>query len=192
MMDQLSSQLHVDLETFGIQSTSQVLSIGAVFGEIDEFYVEIDTGYYERHGSQFTINQSTLEWWEKQGGFQPSLTTLDTPMEATKKFVEWVKDVTANTENWTVWANSPSFDCAILQHHMQVFGLSVPWAFWQERDVRTMKSLAQDMRLPIRFPKNPHNALQDAKNQRDLVASCYMTFALKVQQANEFAAGVGT
>ena len=61
-MELLNSQLHVDLETFGIQSTSQVLSIGAVFGLGDEFYVEVDTSLYFTHGEAFTVDASTLEW----------------------------------------------------------------------------------------------------------------------------------
>lgn len=173
----MSPQLHVDLETLGIKSTSQMLSIGAVIGE-NEFYVEVDTSMYGQNPHDFTLDQSTVDWWEERGGFQPTQDTMHSPYEATALFVQFVD---AHTDelgtDWTIWANSPSFDCAILLHHMWVFRLICPWRFYQERDVRSIKSLAQDLRLPIRYPQNPHNALEDAKNQQEVVRRVYLTLA---------------
>ena len=187
MDDVINSQVHIDLETLGISSTSRILSIGAVCGE-DEFYTEIDTLIYNTLPpamDKFTFDQSTLDWWEEQGWFQPTLYKLSTPSEAVSNLVVWIGEIMAEKKDVTIWANSPSFDCAILLHHMRVFNITPPWRFYLERDVRTIKSLASDLKLAIRPVQNPHNALQDAKNQQAFVASVFATLAQKVHKANQ-------
>lgn len=166
----MKDQLHVDLETMGIERTSRILSIGAVY-ENTEFYVEVDQSHYV--GDKFTQNQSTVEWWARQGGFTPSCPPVS-PFQAIDTFGLWVAQV-ADLAKMTVWANSPSFDCEILSHHFEFHNLARPWEFWQERDVRTIKMLARDLRLGVKEPQNPHHALADAKNQQQLVHSVYQT-----------------
>jgi DNA polymerase III epsilon subunit-like protein len=176
-------QCHVDLETLDTRHTSKILSIGAVFND-EKFYVEIDQSHYVN--TPFTESQSTVEWWAKRGGFQPS-EVPKSPYEAITKFHIWLRNQTERLSDWEVWANSPTFDCEKLRFHMEHFSLRVPWKFYQERDVRTMHSLAQAMRLGVRKPENPHNALQDAANQRMYVESIYSALANHVQLSRETA-----
>lgn len=180
----IPTQCHVDLETYDTRDTAKILSIGAVM-EDEKFYVEIDQSHYEN--TPFTESQSTVEWWAAQGGFQPSETDLKSPYEAITKFHVWLRNQTEQLMTWEIWANSPSFDCDILQFHMKHFKLTPPWKFYQERDVRTMHAMAQAMRLGVRKPENPHNALQDACNQRIYVESIYAAVAQHVQLSRETA-----
>jgi DNA polymerase III epsilon subunit-like protein len=173
-------QCHVDLETLGTRTSSRILSIGAVFGD-QTFYAELDQTVYPEG---FTVDDSTMTWWEKQGGFQPTQTPVS-PYEATTKFHIWLTSMTVTLDEWEVWANSPSFDCAILRHHFAGFGLRTPWAFWQERDVRTIKNLAVQLQLGVRFPNNPHNALKDAANQRVMVETVQTALAEHVHLSRE-------
>lgn len=177
------NQVHVDLETLDTRPTSKVLSIGAVCGT-EEFYCELDQSVYAM-SQEFTYSQSTLDWWDEQGGFQPSVEPVN-PFVAISNFSRWFAEVTAELSDVEVWANSPSFDCQILTHHFTYFGVTQPWKFYQERDVRTAKALATALRLNVRQAKNPHNALQDAKNQQAMVDSIYQTLVSKVQAANEY------
>lgn len=181
-MQVIDEQLHIDLETMGVRPSSQILSIGAVFGD-DEFYVELDTSWYASRPADFTVDTSTQEWWMRRGGFTPTQDSLVSPMEACTTFARWVTDVTAKVSDFTVWANSPSFDCNILNHHFRTYLINQPWKFYQERDVRTIKRLSEEMRLHVRIPENPHNALQDAKNQRSVVSSVYQTLAADLERA---------
>lgn len=167
------AQIHVDLETLGVRHTSQILSIGAVHGA-NTFYREIDA--YQYNPNEFTEDASTLEWWVKQGGFIPTQ-DLVSPMQAVSSFAQWVLAIREQHNDIEVWANSPTFDCAILRHHFKIFSLSCPWEFWSERDVRTVKGVAKALNMNITAPKNPHNALKDAKNQQAMVASFYETVA---------------
>lgn len=174
------SQCHVDLETLDTAATARILSIGAVFKE-ETFYAEIDTSLYNQ---EFTTSEATMRWWDRQGGFQPSTTPMP-PYEAITKFQIWLSGLTISDPDYEVWANSPSFDCAILRNHLKAFNLRCPWEFWQERDVRTIKNLAVSLNLGIRFPKNPHNALQDAANQRILVESVQGALGQHIQLSRE-------
>jgi hypothetical protein len=176
-------QCHFDLETLDTLNSAKILSIGAVFGD-EHFYVEVDQSHYEN--TPFTESKSTVEWWEKQGGFQPS-EEPKSPYEAITKFHIWLRQCTESLHSWEIWANSPSFDCEIIKFHMRHYKLSPPWKFYQERDVRTMHSMAETMNLGVRKPTNPHNALQDASNQRVYVEAIYETVAKHVQLSRETA-----
>jgi hypothetical protein len=165
-----TARIHVDLETLGVRHTSQILSIGACHGT-DTFYCEVDISTYNTE--YFTQDQNTLDWWLNQGGFVPTQEVIS-PLRAINEFVVWFNDIRDQHEDVQVWANSPSFDCAILRHHFKTYALSCPWPFWCERDVRTVKSLIRDMRINIRERKNDHNALRDAQNQQQMVEAFYI------------------
>jgi hypothetical protein len=172
-------QIHIDTETLGIKHTSRLLSIGAVCGA-SEFYVEVDQTHYT---DKFTTCDSTAAWWERQGVFIPTAEQLLSPHAATLELMQFVMDETFGSDDFEVWANSPSFDCAIIRYHCQQFSSNVPWAFWQERDVRTIKNFAKAMRIKTHVPDNPHHALEDAKNQRDLVDGVYAVAASMLNDA---------
>lgn len=167
----IPAQIHLDLETLGVKHTSQILSIGAVHGT-DIFYREIDA--YQYNPDDFTMCDSTIKWWTARGGFIPSQ-DLESPANAIAQFAGWVADITDSDPDTEIWANSPTFDCAILRYHMSKLHISCPWNFWQERDVRTIKNAAKALGIPLRGAPNPHNALKDARNQAELVHSFYFT-----------------
>jgi len=62
-----------------------------------------------------------------------------------------------------VWANSPSFDCEQLEHAGEAVGVSMPWEFYQERDVRTLDALPHSVDLDQQGTE--HTALDDALYQ---------------------------
>ena len=168
------NQIHLDLETLDTAHTAQILSIGACWGP-RTFYVEVDAKEY--NPVHFTFSSATKEWWDKQGGFKSTVQTR-LPYEALFMLSTWIEDIQSNSkEPLEIWANAPSFDCAILKYHFAYMNIECPWPFYMERDVRTVKALATQMRLNIRTFKNPHNALQDARNQQKYVDSVYMTLA---------------
>ncbi len=174
-MFDISNQVHIDLETLDTAHTAKILSIGAVCAE-ETFYCEIDQALYPQ-GDVFTASQDTIEWWESQGGFKPSCESVS-PAAAMACLSDWWGMVAAhNLDGCEVWANSPSFDCKIINHHLTTLAASPLWNFWQERDVRTVKAVAKAMKLPIRTFNNPHNALKDALNQQAYVKSVYSTLA---------------
>lgn len=72
-------------------------------------------------------------------------------------FAQWFDDADE------VWANSPSFDCELLEAAYDAVGLEAPWDFYQERDYRTLSSLP--VAVDVEFEGVEHDALDDAKHQ---------------------------
>lgn len=177
------NQIHIDLETLDTRHTSRILSIGAACGT-ETFYEEVDQASYEQGELAFTTSNETVAWWDERGGFQPTKEPI-TPSQMTSKLALWIGEVTDTVADFEVWANSPSFDCAILMHHFKYYSIAPPWQFYRERDVRTIKALYQHLRLNIQKYTNPHHALQDAINQQKMVDSVYMTLGAVVQAHNE-------
>lgn len=160
-----ANQVHVDLETYDTAHTAKILSIGAVCG-VDTFYCEVSQGEYPEMA--FTESEATRKWWDDQGGFVPTVES-DSPSQCIHSFCVWFLRVTDGMDDVEVWANSPSFDCDILIHHFRYYGVNLPWKFYQEQDVRTIKRLARRLNLGIEMKTNDHNALRDAQNQQRFV-----------------------
>lgn len=157
-----TTRVMVDIETLGLEPGAAIVSIGAVvFGPAhtgDTFFRSIDRESCVEAG--LTIDEDTLEWWQDQE-------------EAAKGQLEGgepLSDVLASFGSWyvgkgadEVWANSPSFDCEMLEAAYQAVGLEEPWAFHDERDYRTLRSLPCAVDLEPNGTE--HNALDDALNQ---------------------------
>lgn len=179
-------QVHLDLETLDTVNSARILSIGAVCDTVD-FYVEVDTTHYS---DDFSVSESTLAFWARQGGFRRSEEKLVSPAEAVMLLAEFITGAVGGAKDYEVWANSPSFDCSMLRHHYSAYSLPCPWQFWQERDVRTIKNTARELGLNLRELINPHHALQDAKNQKALVDSFYKTLRRDIGLARNCLEGV--
>lgn len=173
-------QIHIDLETLDTEHTAKVLSLGAACGS-KTLYVEIDQSHY---GPQFTESQSTVDWWAAKGGFKPHTDSLTTPHSALASLCAFIHDASGG-DDFEVWANSPTFDCAIIRNHYRAFNMACPWGYWQERDVRTIRKLAERLRLNVARLTNPHHALIDAQNQEALVCAVQRTLGDSLQQLRD-------
>lgn len=154
----------VDLETMGRGPGCPILSIGAV--EFDhtglgrEFYEVAHMPTQIILGLQ--VDPDTERWWGEQTvkarkvlteAHQPNQTSLPLVLE---NFAAWLpKDA-------CVWGNGADFDNSILAYAYKQCGMASPWAFWNSRCFRTLKSFS-DVRTP-RIGTH-HNALDDAKTQ---------------------------
>jgi DNA polymerase III epsilon subunit-like protein len=151
----------IDIETVGLDVGSAIVEIGAVQfapGEsIDEtFYSSVSLTSCQDAG--LTIGADTIEWWL---GENPEIATDvlvggDDLADALNEFVTWYNVVNPDE----VWANSPSFDCEMLEHAGEQVGVPMPWDFYQERDVRTLDALPHS--VEIEQNGTEHTALDDA------------------------------
>lgn len=165
-------ELMIDIETLSTQPNAAIISIAAVLFNIETkqfatptFYEEIDHVTL----NDFHKDPKTLAWWEKQQQPIPQGTTsIESALRALIVFIE-------KTPPARIWANSPSFDLVILKHACSHFDLVWPIAYWQERDVRTLKDVAK-------APKNfnaTHNAIEDCISQIRVVTDCFNAILLK-------------
>jgi len=157
----------IDIETLSTDKTATIVSIGAVvfdpkaggdeFSNEDKFYTVCDVN------QQRLVDVSTVTWWMSQSDAAREVFTdrnavhITAALQSLKSFIEEVCPD-------GIWANSPSFDLRILEDAFRQFDISIPWMFWQERDVRTLKNVINKDRMP-EFEGTAHNALADAAHQ---------------------------
>ena len=73
----------------------------------------------------------------------------------------------SGTSRYGPWCNGASFDFPILATAYRLVKKPLPWEFWKERDLRTLKGLNPDLR--VERDGVHHNALDDARHQARLV-----------------------
>lgn len=150
-----------DIETVGLERDCAIVEIGAVQFEPpsligETFHASVSLTSCQEAG--LTIDADTLEWWL---GDQPEIASEvlvggDDLADSLIAFVDWYNDI----EPHEIWANSPSFDCEMLEHAGKQVGVPMPWDFYQERDVRTLDALPHD--VDIEQDGVEHTALDDA------------------------------
>lgn len=160
-------KLMIDLETLGTTQKAHVLSMGLAFFD--------DTGVvFSRHmllPPQGQENRersySTVMWWVTQAVKNPdaakALLVSHEEGYSVGSALCQLRDDIATHKPTEVWANSPTFDCAILRDLYDHNQMATPWQFWTERDFRTLKAVANSP-APA-FDGVQHNAEADAIHQ---------------------------
>ena len=157
------TQVMVDLETLGNNSTAVIIAIGAVefdpkSGELGrEFYRVVDGQSCVDAGLKMDV--STVMWWMQQDiAARAAFQTKGVPIVAALgDLAEWLP------EEACMWGNGATFDNVILSNAYRAVSLKQPWPFWGDRCYRTLKNLRPD----VKFVREGtyHNALDDAKSQ---------------------------
>jgi len=169
--------LVIDLETLGTVPGSVILSIGAVFVDLVEettgepFYIRVDIEDSKRHG--LIEMGSTRQWWEKQDGQaayealrHPERVPLDKALEQFARFVR------RESSNVQVWGNGSDFDNALLAVAYYKVGQALPWAYWNNRCLRTLRHQHSDV-LVRRADDTPHHAMYDALHQAEILLALH-------------------
>lgn len=174
----------IDIETLGVRPTSLILSIGVCwfdptkqqsFDELlrksihmviqqPEVYDAMLSNEFSFASQNFTIDESTVDWWKRdqsEGILELSKTKFFIPLR--KSLIDLRACMGGETR---VWANSPSFDLAILKHAFEVCDEPISWKFYQERDLRTLLDIKKvDKREFKEENFIPHRADHDAAFQ---------------------------
>nr|WP_240348947.1 3'-5' exonuclease [Pectobacterium aquaticum] len=173
----------LDMETLGVSVTAPIISIAAVYfdpktGDVgDSFYTVINLESSLDNG---VIEPNTLAWWMTQSDEarkvfnDPSAIALEDALHRLSDFAN--RD--GGTDHLQVWGNGASFDNAIIAHTYRQSGLDLPWAFRNDRDVRTIVSLCyalKNVNVLSRVMREGihHNALDDAIYQARYVSLAY-------------------
>lgn len=177
----MTTAISIDIETMSTAPNAAIASIGACRFAIggdgigdwigDTFHVHVSLASCQRHG--LAIDAGTVLWWLGQDdnarsaliGGQQDAAPLVTALEALANFIEATDD--GGPEKPTIWANGASFDLPILASAYRAVGMPLPWKYWNERDLRTLKALRQKCR--IAHAGIAHHALDDAVHQARLI-----------------------
>jgi hypothetical protein len=172
----MNTDIMIDLETLATSTDATILTIGAVkfdpFGKdieepaMDSFYVRVDLDSCDELG--LAVNDDTIAWWAQQSkeaqdeafGTDGRIHIRDA-MDQLYKFCWGAK---------RVWSNGAAFDIPICETAYKRLNKSIPWSFWQVRDVRTAFDLGIN---PNRPTVTAHHALQDAYNQAVGIQNVY-------------------
>lgn len=169
----MKPSIMIDLETLGTKPGSVISSIGACcfdphgswIGE--QLHIHVDHVDSVKRG--FNIEAETVAWWFAQGDTARQAITAGQAIaypvvSALEKLGHFVRS--NGSEPW-IWCNGGSFDFPILAAYFAKFDKPLPWDYWQEMDLRTLKNLNKSLRLERQGTH--HDALADAIHQARLV-----------------------
>lgn len=204
---QTNIHLMVDIETLGKKPGAPVVSIGAVLfdprKQDDVSFLE-ERAFLRRVDIEDAINcgavdGETIKWWfsQEDAAIKALVTgealSLKHALEDFRQYAvhRWPKgdDKFFNghcqyPQACVVWANSPDFDCKILEYACREVGEVFPFQFFQYRCLRTLKDLAWP-NGPDSVPKFAagvkHDARADAVNQALVVQAGYKALGLSTQ-----------
>ena len=148
------NHIMLDLETMGKRSNSVIVSIAAVPFNLETGEISNDV-FYERVGFQSCLNlglkiqASTVLWWMKQN--EEARNEICYGADDIQTVIEELNDFFSRlNNNFQIWGNGANFDIGILQDAYHICGYNnLPWKFRNERDVRTLVSLAPHIKKQI-------------------------------------------
>lgn len=159
----------IDFETLSTMPNAAALSLGGVNFTADglldeEFYVNIDGEDCIGYGLH--VMASTVKWWADQSAEARAALEVDKKplLVAMTLFNDWVKKTKAEI----VMGNGADFDNPILRSCFNALDADPPFAAYNGRCYRTLKSLPQAPKMAKRHGTH-HNALDDARSQ-----ACHM------------------
>jgi hypothetical protein len=154
----------IDIETLSHKSNGVIISIGAVYFDINtgetgnQFYINIDPQSCIDMG--LTMSASTVMWWLSQdkAAINKLMDRQDNLITALHELALFIQPDTY------LWGNSARFDLGMLNNAYDACNLPLPWKYWQERDVRTLVSFNPDLKKSI-VNDLPHDAISDCLYQ---------------------------
>jgi len=170
----------LDLETMATGRKPLLASIGAVFFDLEtgetgeEFSCNVRLSSSAKYG--LVADGGAIEFWLTQPD-EARLALLKDPEpialpDALKRFSKFYGE----TRKSNVWGNGCGFDNIALEEAYTAIGKETPWAFYNDRDVRTLTQLGKMVGIDYKaVPREGvyHNALDDAKHQ---VKYCSMIY----------------
>ncbi|ENL7679175.1 3'-5' exoribonuclease [Enterobacter hormaechei] len=183
--DMLYTHLMVDIESMGEKPDAPIVSIGAVFfdpasGQMGpEFYKVISLESAMGWGG--VPDASTILFWLKETSEARSEIVMDHAIpldDALLQFKDFIAENAANGKDTVqVWGNGATFDNVLLENSYARTGISCPWKYWNNRDVRTIvelgKAVGYTPRHEIPFEGEPHKAISDARHQVKYVSAIW-------------------
>lgn len=168
------NHLMIDLETMGTAVNAPVVAIGAVYfdpetgSQGETFDAAIDVADAMRYGR---ASGDTIKWWLEQGDAARQKVVRGREM-AVPVFQKFHAFCLKHGDRAKPWGNGASFDISILEYAFgRILEKSAPWQFWNVRDCRTIKDLADGLvTFNGKLEGVAHTALDDAKHQAEWVS----------------------
>ena len=178
----------IDLETVGLDTTSAILQIGAIFYNMDtfetisEFCMNVDHQKLLDDGN-FTSEKSTMEFWERQDPLIKESVFSDPkpPHFVAQSFIGWV-NLNRKGKAFTLMSNHILFDITKIDYFLDVLidcNLTDETKYNRIEDFATIRNLAKWLDhdlledMEAEYPHNNlHNALEDCQWQLYSLKCC--------------------
>lgn len=162
----------IDLETLGSTPETPVISLGAVFFDIEKktlgptFYMTVDVNEQIKRGRKPTGD--TIKWWMGQADAAKKVfhEQAKSAVLVLQTFTQWYKN--NYPKGAYVWGNGSTFDISILENMFRDYGLDIPWGYNKAMDLRTFKRF-QAKGEQVKKSGVNHNALDDAVSQAQYI-----------------------
>lgn len=174
----------IDIETLGTKPGCVIASIAAV--QFDPVAGKLGSEHYWQLDVQRQISSgahcewSTFRWWldQPKEAIESTFARMKEGLfdgTALQELADVIHDASFQREPGAIWANSPSFDLAILEGAFRDHNIEVPWGYRQPRDCRTAFAMTGfDFKAFIKTHDTvAHNALCDARLQALGVIEAY-------------------
>ena len=160
--------LMIDTETMGMPPDGALLSIGAVFFDLQTctlgptFNQSINLSTSVRDGG--TLTPGTIIWWlgqsqEARDAVRFSAIDIRTVLQDFSDFI----DEHSYHKNVRLWGNSSSFDLSIVGSAYKRAQIKQPWHYTNERCFRTVRNMYPHVEYMYASKgTGAHNALADA------------------------------
>ena len=181
------THIMLDLETMGNRSNSVIVSIAAVPFNL-ETGIYANNYFYERIDFQscldvgLKVQGSTILWWMQQN--EEARKEICKPANkihlALRNLEIYLNSFGSNFE---IWGNGARFDMGLLQDAYHACSYDkLPWKFGNERDVRTLVSLAPHIKEQTSNVGVAHNPVDDCIFQINYCCAIYQHLNNKPQQ----------
>ena len=182
----------IDIETLSTSKNAVIISLGAVFFDIETGKIGSSFYYTIKRDSCWTYgleeDGETLLWWSEQSEEAKAALTCPDAEELPQvlhDFAGWLAENTPEDLKVEIWGNGPSFDNAILDNAYRACDIKTPWRYSNERCVRTIVNLGRQLlninpKATIERVGTHHNALADAEHQAKYVSAIYKALNAKV------------
>lgn len=182
----------LDLETIGLCDNAVITQLSAVAFSMEDGVIFEDfnkhIGIRNSVQKGLKIDGSSMEWWFKQPDknyedvFVKAMTSEIRLEDVLAEFTAWIKFLKETygldyKSNVNVWGNGALADNKWIRQAYKVCNMEPPWAFHEDRDVRTLAELGRrlfnyEYRNAV-FEGTVHNALDDCKHQIKYCATIY-------------------
>jgi hypothetical protein len=138
------TNIMLDIETLGLDSTAVVLSIGVTKFTLNEAAPLIGDSMLwtpnlaEQFAKGRNVNHSTLDFWRKQPDAAKASWLYPSKPEPVHTALTELSQFISSDYEVMMWANGITFDFGIMASLYHDFEIQVPWKYNAVRDARTI------------------------------------------------------
>lgn len=118
----------------------------------------------------FSVEPSTLMWWEKQDYWEELCSKCKFSSRTTEYVLKQLYNYIHLNQVDKVWFNHPTYDETVLKQYYRVMGLPLPW---KHNQVMDMATLVNYVGRPTLEAGMKHNAVEDCRYQVNCLKHVY-------------------